>query len=156
VAALDKAAVAKKLDLPWLQGAAEEDADQGGASAAPTLNGDGEIIAPSPVPGKPADLQVVATVELPKSEAGYQEVIIFNTATGETTPVAKEKPLPWLSLENRGSLGAWYGFDGKLDRVFQAEGIWRFLQIKRVHLGIKGDLTTDGTGHLLGGVMYEW
>lgn len=165
--ALDKKEVAEKLDMPWLQGgdiaSAKNDKDNSSGevitpSAEDTLKltSDGEIIAQSPVPGRPAALQPTSTADLPESDNGYYVVSVVNTDTGITMPVVKEKDSPWFQLENHGSLGLFYGFNLKLQQTAQGDLTWKFLRIKDAHLGLKGDGGTDGTGHALAGILYEW
>jgi len=135
---IDKQQVAEKLELPWLL--------ESGDSLDPR----------PPVPGHASDLQVVATSDLPESRAGYQEVAVVNTATGETTLVAKEKELPWFRFVNKGQASLWYGYDQRLRNVGDLEGRWQFLQIKKAGLALRGNLETGGDAQLQAGIIYEW
>jgi hypothetical protein len=132
--ALDKKEIAGELDMPWLSDPA----------------------APAPVEGDATTLHPTATADLPESRNGYQVVTVVNTDTGVTIPVVQEKEAPWFRLENTGTVGLWYGLDIHLQQIAQGELTWKFLRIKDVHLGLKADGTTDGSGHALAGIIYEW
>lgn len=146
IVTLDKHQVANKLDIPWLEGSP-------GTSATVTQT---DIIDAGYVRDDPADLQVTATADLPESRAGQQVVSVFNTESGVTTLIAKEKPLPWFQIENHGHIGGWYGLNEELKQTVDADFTWKFLQIKAIHLGIRGDVGSDGTGKLQAGTIYEW
>ena len=133
---IDKQQVAERLDLPWL-----------------VESGTGDR---GPVTGNPKDLQIVATSDLPESRSGYQEVAVVNTATGETTLVAKEKELPWFRFVNKGQVSLWYGYDQRLLPTGDLEGRWQFLQIKKAGLALRGNLETGGDAQLQAGIIYEW
>jgi len=135
---LDKTEVAKKLELPWLQ---------------PPVAG--APVQPAPVAGDQKDLQVVATSDLPDSDNGYQVVDVFNTETGEVTPVVTEKESPWFDLENHGSLGAWYGYHN-LTPASQLDVQWSFLRIKDAHLAVRGQANTASGLFGGAGLLYSW
>jgi hypothetical protein len=159
IVALDKAAVAKKLNLTWLQGG---DIAQANTTPQPNLPqpppklGGGAAGGGDPVPGNPADLQVTATADLPESKAGYQVVTVFNTETGVTENIAKEKLLPWFAFENHGSASAWYGYNQQLLNVVDLDARWQFLRIKQVHLGLRGAVGSDGDKRIQAGTIWEW
>lgn len=148
--ALDKQAVAERLDLYWLQG--------GDIVAA---NGLQEVTSPSPegtrpVAGSPADLQVTATAAIPESKNGVDVISVTNTATGETTLVAKEQPAPWFQLRNDAAIGVKYGVNQNLIYVGTAYGKWDFLRVRNFYLSANGDISTDGAARLQVGGEYRW
>jgi|GEM_PF-2103135 len=149
--ALDKKAVAEKLDMPWLQGgdiaSAKNDED----------NSSREVITPSaegtqsPVPGRASDLQVTSTADLHDSDNGYYVVSVVNTDTGITTPVVKEKESPWFQFRNDLGAGIRYGVamgDGGPRYSGTLYGFWEFLRIKQLHLTGYSEVTTDGVAKI--------
>jgi len=148
---LEKRAVAKKLDISWMETQYLDD-----STATPE-----EVITPSAEgtpqqPDAPNDIQVLATADLPKSAAGTEAVAVINMQSGETTIIAKERPLPWFAFENHAQVGLWYGINQHLMPTGDLEGRWQFLQIKRTHLGLRGSAGSDGTARLQAGIVYEW
>lgn len=165
VVALDKAEVAEKLDLPWLKG----EANQGTAGTERTEGTEGKpgdeaakLTARAgtddfdesqlqgetpPVPGRPADLQPTATASLPESPNGYDVINIFNTATGSSDIVAKEKDSPWFDFRNKYGLGLRYGVgvgNGQPLYTGTLYGFWEFLRVKNIYFTGYGEATSDG------------
>lgn len=165
VVALDKQAVAQKLDMPWLTPAATP-AAPAAASPAPAPIAAGEPlpsaptaaaqVEPAPVAGDPQDLQVTATADIPESDDGYEAVSILNTATGESMIVAKEKPPELFSFENRGELGAWYGYNNHLLPSIDFTGQWTFLRVMKAHIGLRTDLGSQSGALFQAGALYQW
>lgn len=172
VVALDKAAVAEKLGLGWLkEGPATAPAfanrsaataqtgptyqttrtDLAQGAAAPNDDFDeAQLQAETPpVPGRPADLQVTATAELPESRNGYDVIGIFNTRTGITDLLPKEKPSPWFEFRNRYGLGIRYGVglgNGQPLHTGTFYGFWEFLRVKDLYATGYGEVTSDAVG----------
>jgi hypothetical protein len=159
--------VAEKLNMPWLSGGdiAGEKAAAEGTEGTQTTQGT-ESKAPAkaahpgsddfdearlqaetpPVPGNPADLQATATAELPASNNGFDVVNIFNTKTGNSDLVAKEKTSPWFEFRNEYGLGLRYGVglgNGQPLHTGTFYGFWEFLRIKDVYATGYGEVTTD-------------
>src|SRR6185369_2014023 len=150
IVVLDKKAIAKKLDLDWLQGG-----DIAGALAAdknstitPT-----EVTSPSPEGTQPAaDLRITATGDLPESDNGYEEVSVTDMVSGESQIMAREKESPWFQFRNDAALGIRYGLcvGASHDSPYCGDvyGKWDFLRLKDVYLSTNGDLSTDGSAKL--------
>ncbi|HEX9078092.1 MAG TPA: hypothetical protein VF795_00810 [Desulfuromonadaceae bacterium] len=159
IVTLDRAEVAKRLDMPELQGGnieaarVSEGAVEGAASSAPTDTPTPTIGAPL---AAPVSLAVTATAEVPASANGTEVVSLIDLQSGASRIEAREMAAPWFRLENRGSVALWYGLNQKLVQTVQGEARWQFLRVKDLHLGLKGDVGTDGYGHAFAGIMYEW
>jgi len=161
VVVLNKPAVAKALDMPWLVAPAPAPA----AAAAPEQVAAGDALTPTPaasasadpapVAGDPQDLQVTTTADIPESDAGSEAVGILNTKTGESTIVIKEKPLEFFAFENRGELGAWYGYNNHQLPAMDLTAQWSVLRIMQTHLAVRA---TGGNGgaSIQGGLLYQW
>lgn len=167
IVTLDKADVAKKLDLNWLQGgdiaAARLSEQPGGESSPPggtypstPLRDRSVSGVEPPVPGAANDLQVTATAELPRSDNGTQVISVINTQTGESTIVAKETPAPWFQFRNDRAIGVRYGLNQHLVNVGNVYGKWGFLRIKSIWLSTYADLATGGDAQLQLGAEYRW
>lgn len=158
VVTLDKHEVAQKLDMPWLESgnieaAKAQEAGDGGLTLA-----SGQEAAPAsapPVEGKPADLQVTGTADLPKTENGQQVVSILNTETGITTLISKEKPAPWFEFDNALVAGIRYGVNHRLEQTGTVYGSWEFLRVKDLHLLSYGEINTNAEGKVQLDLQYR-
>jgi len=150
---MDKMEVADKLDLNWLQGGDIAGARVGDSIGAPLTAVPFE---PPPVAGNPADLQVTATADIPESRNGVDVISVTNTATGETTLVAKEQSAPWFQIRNDAAMGIRYGLDQRLQYTGDAYARWDFLRIKDIYVSANGTLSTGGDAKLQFGAEYRW
>ncbi len=158
VVALDKHEVAQKLDLPWLEGgdiAAAKNAEAATTSEPPAAGQVATPANPSPAAGKPADLQVTATAELPKSSNGQEVVSILNTETGITTLIASEKPAPWFEFDRALVAGIRYGVNHRMERTGTLYGSWEFLRVKDFHMIGYGELNTEAEGKIQADIQYR-
>lgn len=156
---LDKAELAKKLDLDWLQGgniaaalAAGENLQKVNSPSpegTKGLNPEPRALSPEP------DLQITATADLPESDNGYEEVSVINLQTGESQIQAREKDSPWFQLRNDAAIGVKYGVGQNLTYTGTAYGRWDFLRIKDVYISTNGDLSTDGAARIQFGAEYR-
>ena len=118
IVTIEKKAVADKLDMPWLL--------DGGK--------------PAPVAGKPEELQVTANANLAASRSGYSAVAVTNTTTGETTIVAKEKPLPFIGFPNEKELSIRYGLSTQDGQAANLAARWTFARVDRVYISAYGEV----------------
>lgn len=147
---LDKAEVAKQLDIDFLQGG-----DIVGATHASPASPEGST--PSLVKGRAGEgLQVTTTADLPESDNGIDVVALMNMETGETQLVAREKEAPWWQFRNDGAVGVKYGINQHLTPISDVYGKWDFLRLKNVYLGVSGTISTDGDAKLQLGAEYRW
>jgi hypothetical protein len=152
---LDKADVAKKLDISWLQGGDIAAALAAGEELKP------EVTAPSPEgTSLPADVQITATADLPESDNGYEEVSVIDTKTGASQIMAREKAAPWFQLRNDAAIGIRYGLCAGPGQITpycgDVYGKWDFLRVKDAYLGASGALGTDSSARLQLGLEYRW
>lgn len=158
IVVLDKAAVARKLDLSWLQGGDIDSARKGGDTALPPEGTQpGAILASPPGPRPRGELyEVTATADLPESGNGIEAVSVIDMRSGESHIEAREKEAPWFQFRNEGALGVKYGYNQHLQNIGTVYGRWDFLRIKSFFLSANADLETGGDARLQAGVEYRW
>lgn len=148
---LDKAEVAKKLDIDFLQGG-NIASSVGTTHASPASD--------SPVPGNPADLQVTATADLPESDNGFDMISLFDETIGETILTAKEHPAPWFQFRSDGAVGIKYGLcvGANHDSPYCGDiyGKWDFLRLKNLYISANGEIDTAAAAKLQLGAEYRW
>lgn len=105
-----------------------------------------ELDLPADVVNDPAK-QLTATADIPPSEGGSQCVAVINTTTGESSMIAKEKPLPLFGLPSKWEVGARYGWDTSSNNPNKLAGDiharWQFLRVGPVKAGVYSELNTE-------------
>lgn len=148
---LDKAAIAKKLDIDWLQGgdivrARAEETKTEPEVTSPSLEGSTTV----------KGVEVTATGDLAESDNGYEAVSVIDMQTGKSQIVAREKNDPWFQFRNDGAIGVKYGINQRLTPVTDVYGRWDFLRVRDVYFGANGSVSTGGDAKLQMGVEYRW
>lgn len=87
------------------------------------------------------DTVITGNADVPPSEGGTSIVSVLNTQTGETTIIAKEKPLSLFGFPSNAEAGVRYGLttSGQEGDIY---GRWQFLRIGKVFVGTYGEITT--------------
>ncbi|MDD2899004.1 MAG: hypothetical protein PHI31_09855 [Desulfuromonadaceae bacterium] len=86
---------------------------------------------------------ITANAEVPPSEGGTSVVTAFNTATGETTIIAKEKPLSLFGFPSNVETGVRYGLTSDGPQQGDIYARWQFLRVGKVYVGTYGEITTQ-------------
>jgi len=90
--------------------------------------------------------QITASGEIAPYEGKTDVLAVLNTGSGESSIIAKQRPLPLFDFENKKEIGIRYGFSVKASDNYEgaAYGRWDFLRIGNVHLGVYGEVNTTG------------
>lgn len=103
------------------------------------------------------DKQVTASTQVPGSEHPHTVTSVFDFDTGQTDLYVRRDPLPWLAFNRRGALGLAYGIKDDTDGfVTRGYGRLDLMQVKRLHLGLLGDVDSVGDWYGGGFVEYRW
>jgi hypothetical protein len=84
---------------------------------------------------------ITGNADIPPSEGGTSVVSVLNTQTGETSIIAKEKPLSLFGFPSDVEAGIRYGLTthGQEGDIFAR---WQFLRVGKVKLGAYSEITT--------------
>ena len=99
---------------------------------------------------------VVAATRVPADTHPETVTTVIDDQTGQTQTLVRREPLPWVALENHGSVRLDFGVKNGLTRVGRLEFREDFLQVKAMHGGIDVALDSDGTLFAGVGMAYEW
>lgn len=77
--------------------------------------------------------KVVASSKVKASERPRTISTVVDTDTGEFTTYSRTDPLPWLAVNTRTHVGAYYGWKDGTD-IVRIQARQEFLQVKQVHL----------------------
>ncbi len=101
-----------------------------------------------------ASKHVVAAAKVPPSDYPHTMTAVYDDRSGGVDMFLRQDKLPWLAFNRRGSIGVAYGFKGGHDgAVARVYGRLDLVQIKRLHVGLLGDV--DGGGGWYGGGYAE-
>jgi len=102
--------------------------------------------------------QVISTGEVASYEGKTNVVAILDTKTGESQIIAKQEPLPFIDFVNKREVGLRYGYGSasKLSMEADIYGRWDFLRVGNVHLGVYGEVNTNGDGKAMISAGYRW
>jgi hypothetical protein len=77
---------------------------------------------------------------------------------GKTEILAKQQPLSFFGLENRGALGCRWGYSSRAADKTELNGYgnWNFLRIGAAHTGFYGEVTPTGDIKAMVGLEYRW
>lgn len=101
--------------------------------------------------------QILAVAEVQPHDAKTDVVAILDTTTGSTDIIIRPRPLPFLSLESRFSVGAgYYPIVSKNLGSIVAKASYRFGRIGKVHGQVEAEI--DSRANYRAGVsaLYEW
>jgi hypothetical protein len=104
--------------------------------------------------------QITATAEIPPYEGKTDVAAIMTIVNGEgkTEILAKQQPLSFFGLENRGALGVRWGYSSRAADKTELDGYgsWNFLRIGATHTGFYGEVTSTGDVKAMVGLEYRW
>ena len=91
--------------------------------------------------------QAIATGVIAPYEGKTNVVATLNTETGVGNIIAKQMPQPFMSFENKKELGvrAGYTTDGAKAHT-SIYGRWNFMRVGNVHMGMYGEVNSEGAG----------
>lgn len=101
---------------------------------------------------------VVASTKTPNDERQHTVTTLLDTSTGVFTTYDRVDPLPWVAVNTKTQVGAFYGLkNGETAIRIQAQQ--ELLQIKALHLGVtaSADVTRGGVDTFIGvGAWARW
>lgn len=100
--------------------------------------------------------QIVATATLPPHDGETSALAITDTATGETTIMARQESPAFAALENIKEIGVRYGITVNRGQEADVFARWDFLRVSRFHLGIYGEMNTFGDGKAMLSLSCRW
>lgn len=102
--------------------------------------------------------RVVAATRTANDERQHTITTVLNTDSGAFTTYDRVEPLPWLAVNTKSQVGAFYGYkDGQPAIRFEAQQ--ELLQVKAVHIGAmaSADMMADGVDSFIGvGAWARW
>ena len=102
------------------------------------------------------DEEIIESTDAPPSQYGTTTTTFVNMSTGLPRSVIKAKETPWFSFERGYTLGAEAGIGSK-GRYYQGDVQYDLLQIKGLHIGVKGSVTSyPSETDVRGGVRIEY
>ena len=111
---------------------------------------------------KDEDKQIIATAEIPPYDGKTDAVAIMDKSTGEADIIAKQQPISFFSFEDKKAIGVRYGIsshnksESESNMELDAYGRWDVLRIKYVHVGVYGEVTSNGDGRAMLNLEYRW
>lgn len=106
---------------------------------------------------KDPDKHVVASAKVPVSDYPHTMTAVYDEKVGNVDMFLRQDPLPWLAFNRRGALGVAYGFkDDASGAVARVYGRMDLIQVKRLHLGLLGDVDSGGDWYGGGFIELRW
>ena len=90
-------------------------------------------------------LEVIASTQVPADKRKQTITSLLNTETGEVETYARRDPLPWIAAQPSGQAGLFY-LQRQHGQVLQLSAQQSLVQIKGVHVGVKGSIEQPVTG----------
>lgn len=108
----------------------------------------------NPVPGD--DSEIIANADIPCSEGGTSIVTLMDMTTGESTIIAKEKPLSLFGFPSNIEAGVRYGLSTDTLQQGNLFARWQFLRVGKVYLAAYGEMTTKPEAKAMLEVVYKF
>lgn len=93
---------------------------------------------------KDPDKKVTASTKVPASEFPNTVTSVYDSGTGATDLYIRRDSFPWLGTAYRGSVGLHGGIQEDGETVGRLSVSYSRLQVKRLNLGLTGDVSTSG------------
>lgn len=94
---------------------------------------------------KDEQASVIAAAPIPPSDYPRTATAVLHRDTGIGEIYLHDDPMPWVSFSRRWTVGAFYGVrDDVTQPVMRFTGLYKLAQIKALHIGIQGQIDTDG------------
>lgn len=81
---------------------------------------------------------------------------IYDASTGQTDTLYRRDPYPWLAAEQTGEVWVGYGVKNGGGRVGMMSVTEELVQIKALHFGVSGSVSTDGSVFAGLGAGFRW
>jgi hypothetical protein len=81
---------------------------------------------------------------------------IYDSTTGQTDILVRRDPYPWLATEQTGEVWVGYGVKNGGSRIGLLSITEELLQVKALHFGVAGSVSTDGSIFAGVGAGYRW
>lgn len=115
---------------------------------------------PADVAARPS-ASVIAASRVAASERPTTVTTVIDAETGKSETYVAPAPLPWIAVENRGSVSIDYGY--KRPRIgYVSAPVVRLsvrqdvLQFKGLHVGVTASAYSDGDYFVGAGISYRW
>lgn len=106
---------------------------------------------------KDPDKHVVASSPVAASDYPHTVTAVYDEKVGGVDMFVRQDTLPWLAFNRRGALGVAYGFKGDANgAITRVYGRMDLIQVKRLHLGLLGDVDNAGGWHGGGFAELRW
>ena len=98
---------------------------------------------PDPVKSDPKT-HITASANIPVSVYPRTATSVYNEETGSTSIFLRTDRLPWLATASRGSVVLHWGAQEDGTTTTRLSASYSALQVKRINLGLSGDISTSG------------
>lgn len=88
--------------------------------------------------------QVVASTQIKASDYPHTISAVANIDSGKVDMFLRQDSLPWLSFDRKGTLGVSWGVQDDGETATRVDASYRLLAVKRLNLGLTGDVSTTG------------
>ena len=107
---------------------------------------------------KDVNKQVTATGEVAPYEGKTNVVAVIDVKSGESQIVAKQVPMSFFDFESKKEIGVRYGYGSasKVNMEADIYGRWDFVRVGNVHVGVYGEVNTNGDGKAMISAGYRW
>lgn len=110
-----------------------------------------------PVPAEGKEIIANAVIDCGDNDTGDMSVVtIMDTTTGESTIIAKEKPLSLFGFPSDIEAGLRYGFSTKTVQEGNLFARWQFLRVGNAKLGVYGEMSTQPAAKAMLEVAYKF
>lgn len=93
---------------------------------------------------KDPDKKVTASTKVPASDYPNTVTSVYDSGTGATDLYIRRDPTPLLGFASKGTLGLAYGVQDDGETTTRLSASYSVLQVKRLNLGLTGDIATSG------------
>ena len=97
---------------------------------------------PDPVKSDPKT-HIAASANIPASEYPYTISALYSEDTGAVSLYTRKDRLPWLATASKGSVGLHWGAQDDGTTTTRLSASYSVLQVKRLNLGLTGDISTS-------------
>ena len=105
---------------------------------------------------KDPDKKVTASTKVPASDFPNTVTSVYDSGTGATDLYIRRDPTPLLGFARKGTLGLAYGVQDDGEATTRLSASYGVLQVKRINLGLTGDIATSGRKFIGVGGEMRW
>ena len=88
--------------------------------------------------------KVTASTKVPASDFPNTVTSVYDSGTGATDMFIRQDKTPWLGFARKGTLGLAYGVQDDGEATTRLSASYSLLSVKRLNLGLTGDIATSG------------